>query len=147
MPGPRRTYARSVWSQRGVVDYALQKRAALAAVRSGLASTTDVCDPDPYTLRAAKHHGQPTDRSCPLCRRGSLVELGYTFGEELGAYSGRIKSPAEQAAMAREYGEFRVYVLEVCVGCGWNHLHRSYVLGDGVPRTPPRRRRAADAGS
>jgi hypothetical protein len=133
-----------MWSERAVVDYALQKRATLAAFRSGLSTTTDVCDPDPYTLRAAKHHGEPTERPCPLCRRESVVELGYTFGEELGQYSGRIRSTAEQAVMAREHGEFRVYVLEVCLDCGWNHLHRSYVLGDGVPRTPPRRRRAGE---
>ncbi len=133
-----------MWSQRAVVDYALQKRSTLAAFRSGFATTTDVCDPDPYTLRAARHHGEATDRLCPLCRRDPLVELGYTFGDELGSYSGRIKSAAEQEVMAREHGEFRVYVLEVCLSCGWNHLHRSYVLGDGVPRTPPRRRRAAE---
>ena len=41
--------------------------------------------------------------------------------------------------MAREHGEFRVYVVEVCTGCGWNHLHLSYLLGDGVPRRPPPR--------
>ena len=75
---------------------------------------------------------------CARCAAASpLVELGYTFGDELGPYSGRIKSTAEQAVMAREHGEFRVYVLEICLSCGWNHLHRSYVLGDGVPRTPP----------
>ena len=55
------------------------------------------------------------------------------FGDELGQYSGRIKSPAELEPMAREHGEFRVYVVEVCPGCGWNHLVLSFVLGDGVP--------------
>jgi hypothetical protein len=40
--------------------------------------------------------------------------------------------------MAREYGHFRVYIVEVCQKCSWNHLHLSYILGDGVPRTPPR---------
>ena len=39
--------------------------------------------------------------------------------------------------MAREHGEFRVYVVEVCQRCGWNHLRPSYVLGDGVPRRAP----------
>ena len=63
-----------MWSQRAVVDYALQKRATLAALRSGFTTTTDVCDPDPYTLRAARHHGEPTERTCPLCRREPVVE-------------------------------------------------------------------------
>jgi hypothetical protein len=46
--------------------------------------------------------------------------------------------------MAREHGEFRVYVVEVCQECSWNHLTLSYVLGDGVPRRAPRRRRTAE---
>ncbi|WP_221635441.1 DUF5318 family protein [Actinomadura hallensis] len=33
--------------------------------------------------------------------------------------------------MDREYGEFRVYVVEVCQSCAWNHLAMSYVLGRG----------------
>ena len=103
-------------------------------------SPTDVCDADPYLLRAARFHGEPTAAACPVCRREDLVELSYIFGDELGQYSGRIKSPAELARMAHEHGEFRVYVVEVCQGCEWNHLTSSYVLGDGVPRRPPRRR-------
>ena len=75
--------------------------------------------------------------------------MSYVYGDELGQYSGRVKTECELAEMAREHGEFRVYVVEVCAGpsagtlgsgggCGWNHLVQSYVLGDGVPR----RRRA-----
>jgi hypothetical protein len=133
-----------MWSQRSVVDYGLQRRATLAALFRGSASATDVCDADPYLLRAAKHHGQPTSRQCPVCRRVLLVELSYSFGDELGQYSGRIKSPAELERMAHEHGEFRVYVVEVCQSCEWNHLTSSYVLGDGVPRRPPRRRHTVE---
>jgi hypothetical protein len=50
-------------------------------------------------------------------------------GDELGRYAGRVKATSELADMAREYGEFRVYVVEVCQGCAWNHLTVSYVLG------------------
>ena len=131
-------------SQRGVIDYALQKRAALAALRSGFSTTTDVCDPDPYTLRAAKHHGEPTDRLCPVCRREPVVELGYTFGEELGQYSGRIKKTPELEEMAHEFGEFKVVVVEVCLECHWNHMILSYLLGDGVKRKPPRRQQTVE---
>ncbi len=35
--------------------------------------------------------------------------------------------------MAHEYEEFRVYVVEVCQGCSWNHLTVSFVLGNGGP--------------
>jgi len=131
-------------SPRSVIDYALARRATLEALATGGASPTDVCDADPYLLRAAKFHGQPTRRPCPVCGRTELVELSYAFGDELGQYSGRIKSPAELAQMARQQGEFRVYVVEVCQRCEWNHLTTSYVLGDGVPRRPPRRQRTVE---
>jgi len=148
--GQRRTLD-CVWSQRSVVDYGLARRAALTALRgTGSTSREDVCDAHPYLLRAARYHGNPADRDCPVCRAHGLVEVSYVYGDELGQYSGRVKSPQELEEMAHEHGEFRVYVVEVCAGspegsvgpgngCGWNHLVQSYVLGDGVPR----RRRAA----
>ena len=133
-----------MWSQRSVIDYSLARRATLASLLRGGASATDVCDADPYLLRAAKFHGEPAGRACPVCRSDGLATLNYVFGDELGQYSGRIKPTVELEAMAREHGEFRVYVVEVCRGCSWNHLTRSYVLGDGVPRRPPRRRRTVE---
>ena len=128
-----------MWSQRSVIDYSLARRATLSALRSGGATTTDVCDADPYLLRAAKFHGERTGRPCPVCAKQPLDTLNYVFGDELGQYSGRIKASGELEQMAREHGEFRVYIVEVCQGCGWNHLVTSYVLGDGVARQPPRR--------
>jgi hypothetical protein len=138
---PVRATVERVWSQRALVDYSMQRRATLTALFSGGALATDVCDADPYLLRAAKHHGEPAGRDCPVCRRGPLTELRYVYGDELGPYQGRIRSVGELEAMAREHGEFRVYVVEVCQGCSWNHLVSSFVLGDGVPRRPPRARR------
>jgi hypothetical protein len=139
--GGFRLRSSAVWSQRSVIDYSLQRRATLAALFRGAASTTDVCDADPYLLRAAKHHGRPTDRLCPVCRKEPLRELSYVYGDELGPFQGRIRAPQELAAMAREHGEFRVYVVEVCQACSWNHLTTSYLLGDGVQRRPLRARR------
>ncbi|MDP9395874.1 MAG: DUF5318 domain-containing protein [Actinomycetota bacterium] len=129
-----------MWSQRSVIDYSLARRATLESLRGGGASTSDVCDAHPYLLRAAKFHGEPTDRLCPVCGREPLRHVTYVYGDELGQYSGRIRSRAELEAMARKHGEFRVYVVEVCQGCAWNHLTSSFVLGDGVRRRPPRRR-------
>ncbi len=88
---------------------------------------------------AAKHHGLLTQRDCPMCRRDKVHELQYTFGDQLGQYSGRIKSDLELDEMQSEFGEFRVYVVEVCLGCGWNHLTSSFLLGDGQERKPPRK--------
>ena len=128
-------------SQRAYVDYTLDKRATLMALYRGKA---DACDADPYLLLAAKFHGTRADRGCPVCKKTSLFELRYTFGDQLGQFSGRIKSADELLAMEQEFGEFRVYVVEVCRECSWNHLCASYVLGDGVTRKVPRRQRTLE---
>ncbi|KAB2344663.1 DUF5318 family protein [Actinomadura rudentiformis] len=114
-----------------VVDYGLAKRAALAELRSGALTRDDACDAHPYLLRAARYHGEPTDQACPVCGRERLTHVTYVYGDELGRYEGRVKTTADLADMDREYGEFRVYVVEVCQGCAWNHLSVSYVLGHG----------------
>ena len=91
-------------------------------------------------MRAAKFHGIKADRNCPICKKNNLVELRYTFGDQLGQYSGRIKTIDELIEMENEFGEFRVYLVEVCRDCSWNHLVHSYLLGDGINRKPPRRK-------
>lgn len=122
-------------SQRAVVDYGLARRATLASLWSGRLEVTDACDAHPYLLRAAKYHGEPTDKRCPVCRRERLTHVTYVYGDELGRVAGRAAGADELVAMAREYGEFRVYVVEVCQGCSWNHLTVSYILGHGRPRS------------
>lgn len=117
-----------------MIDYSLARRATLTDLVSGGTSLDDACDAHPYLLRAAKYHGEPTDRPCPVCRRAPLTHVTYVYGDELGQYSGRVKATVELEAMAREHGEFQVYVVEVCQSCSWNHLALSYVLGDGTPR-------------
>ena len=129
--------------RRSVVDYALARRATLASVCAGHTTVADVCDAHPYLLRAAKFHGETTDINCPICRKMPLTHVTYVYGDELGQYEGRVKRGPELAEMASEYGEFRVYVVEVCQSCGWNHLASSYVLGTGQPRTRRGRRARA----
>ncbi|CAB4816348.1 unannotated protein [freshwater metagenome] len=128
-------------SLRSYIDYSLDKRATLLALFRG---AVDACDADPYLMRAAKFHGEKVNRNCPVCKKLFLVELRYTFGDQLGQYSGRIKTPEELAAMESEFGEFRVYIVEVCRDCSWNHLCASFVLGDGVERKAPRRVRTLE---
>jgi hypothetical protein len=144
----RRTLV-GVWSQRSVIDYGLARRATLTSLLgAGAVTREDACDAHPYLLLAARHHGEPTGRECPVCRAELLVEVSYVYGDQLGRYQGRVKSRAELVEMAHEHGEFTVYVVEVGRGCGWNHLVRSYVLGDGVDRRVARgSRRTAYAGS
>jgi hypothetical protein len=131
-----------MWSQRSVTDYALARRATLAALFGGSLTTTDVCDAHPYLLRAAKYHGEPTATTCPVCRKERLTHVTYVYGDDLGPYSGRVKRSAELPTLAAEYAEFTVYVVEVCQSCAWNHLTMSYVMGDAESRRRPRRRTA-----
>lgn len=134
-----------MWSRREEVDYALQRRNTLRRLQGHRRSLarSEACDADPMLIRAALHHGEPHITPCPVCER-RMVVLNYVFGDQLGQYSGRIKSTAELEEMQGEFGEFRVFVVEVCHECGWNHLIASYVLGDGVVRKPPRRQRTVE---
>ena len=131
-------------TRRQVVDYALQRRALLAEVRTGRVSATEACDAHPYLQRAAKYHGVVSDTSCPVCRKDRLTHVHYVYGDELRHMSGQAKSPRELPQLETVHGEFSVYVVEVCPTCGWNHLTVSFVLGHGSPReASPRRRRQA----
>ena len=128
-------------SKRSFIDYSLDKRATLLALFRGV---VDACDADPYLMRAAKYHGEKTSRKCPVCKKDGLVELRYTFGDQLGQFSGRIKTEIELLEMENEFGEFAVYIVEVCRDCSWNHLCASYLLGDGSERKPPRKVRTLE---
>jgi hypothetical protein len=128
-------------TKRGFIDYSLDKRATLLALFRGV---VDACDADPYLMRAAKYHGEKVDRKCPVCKKDSLVELRYTFGDQLGQFSGRIKNGDELDEMESEFGEFSVYVVEVCRECSWNHLCSTYLLGDGRERKAPRKQRTLE---
>jgi hypothetical protein len=127
-------------TRRSVVDYALARRATLASVRSGHTTLADACDAQPYLVRAAKYHGEATEEPCPVCRKTNVTHVTYVYGDELGQYAGRVKRTSELTEMAAEYGEFRVYVVEVCQSCRWNHLATSYVLGTGEQPASRRRR-------
>ncbi|MCL1838170.1 MAG: DUF5318 domain-containing protein [Propionibacteriaceae bacterium] len=128
-----------MWSKRDEVNYALQRRNTLQSLQRPQRIFADSCDADPMLLRSAHHHGEESKVPCPICNNERLLNLNYVFGDQLGQYSGRIKTTAELSEMQSEYGEFKVFVVEVCVECGWNHLINSYLLGDGVKRRPPRR--------
>ena len=141
-PSPRTLLP--MWSQREVIDYALQRRSAPGAAASwshtrteehGRGSDADPCGQAPR--RAA-------NADCPVCESNELVNLQYVFGDQLGQYSGRIKRTTELEEMAHEFGEFKVVVVEVCPACGWNHMILSYLLGDGVKRKPPRRQQTVE---
>jgi hypothetical protein len=127
---------------RCVVDYALARRAALTALRTGRAARADVCDAQQYLKRAARYHGEPTEAPCPVCQDERLVHVTYAYGEYFpSGGNGRARASRELRELALELPEFSVFVVEVCVECGWNHLVTSYVLGTGI--FPARRRRSS----
>jgi len=134
-----------VRNQRQVVDHALQRRALLAGVYAGRVGTMDVCDASPYLLRAAKFHGQPSKVTCPVCRKEPLTLVSWVYGDEIKHLSGSARTADELTRMSTMFAEFRVYVVEVCRSCSWNHLVQSYVLGTGdVDDHDSRRRTAAE---
>jgi hypothetical protein len=111
------------------IDYRMAKLAILREVRVGRMSRFDVCDAHPELLRAAKHIGHETSDLCPICEKEPLRVLFYTYGKELKRQNGYVRRPQDLNALRREVGEFVCYVVEVCTGCSWNHLVRSFVTG------------------
>ncbi|MCX5044924.1 DUF5318 domain-containing protein [Aldersonia sp. NBC_00410] len=129
--------------QRQVVDYALQRRSLLAEVYAGRVGVTEVCDANPYLLRAAKFHGRGSDLICPICRKEQLTLVSWVFGDGLGPVSGSARTAEELVRLAATQEEFSVHVVEVCRTCSWNHLVQSYVLGLTPAPKQRRSRRAA----
>lgn len=135
-------------TQRQVVDYSLQKRALLREVYAGRVGVYEVCDASPYLKNAARFHGEPTDVRCPICRRENLTHVHYIYGDELKQSAGQARKLAELPVMAMTLREFQVYVVEVCRGCGWNHLVEQFLLGrDGLASAEPGPARQAVAGA
>ena len=128
---------------RQIVDYALQRRSLLANVYAGRVGVAEVCDASPYLLRAARFHGEPSKETCPVCRKERLTEVSWVFGDGLKHVSGSARTPEELARMELAFGEFSVYVVEVCRTCNWNHLVQSYVLGT-APAPKQRRPRRTE---
>ncbi|HVE64594.1 MAG TPA: DUF5318 family protein [Mycobacteriales bacterium] len=129
-------------TQRSAIDYALAKRAALADLFAGRTSAAEVCDAHPYLLRAAKYHGEPTDKTCPVCKGADpLTHVTYVYGDDLKQSSGQARSAADLSALAAAHDDLAVYVVEVCRRCGWNHLDTSYLLSRAGPPSARRTKR------
>jgi Family of unknown function (DUF5318) len=134
-------------TQRQWVDYSLQRRSLLREVYSNRVGTYEVCDASPYLKSAARFHGDQTEDRCPICRRENLTHVNYIYGDELKTSAGQARSRVELPSLAMTLREFTVYVVEVCRGCGWNHLIEQYVLGwDGLADSAEEAAAAAAAG-
>ncbi len=112
-----------------MVDFALKRHAVLTDVRAGRVRPAEVCDAQAYLKLAARNYGELTGTACPVCEGPGLRRVHYVYGDKLGTVAGQAKHPVELEALAQRVTEFRVYLVEVCNDCGWNHLLRTFVLG------------------
>ena len=121
----------------GEIDYRLARQMQISEYHKGRIARNEVCDAHPELRRNASALGMPTSRPCPICADTDLVLVTYVFGPRLPAAGRCISKKTELAAVAKRSGTFTAYVVEVCTGCWWNHLVRSFLLGRST-------RRAAD---
>lgn len=126
----------------GTVDYSLARRAVLRDLAAGRLSRFDTCDAHPDLLRAARYCGQPTNDRCPVCDGAPLVLVSYVFSDELPKRENGMVWTQKDLNPLLRYKEVRVYTVEVCTGCGWNHLRAQVAVGHGG-RGRPRRDRAS----
>jgi hypothetical protein len=110
-----------------VVDYTFAKRALLRDFGSGIISRFDICDAHPELLRAARYMGEQSSRPCPVCDKDELKLLAYVYSDDLKANNGRVWELDKALSMAADHRGARCYVVEVCVGCSWNHLREAFV--------------------
>ncbi len=120
----------------GVIDYSLQRRALLREVYAGRLGISEVCDASPYLKSAARFHGESTELRCPICRREFVTYVHYIYGDQLKHSAGQARKRSELAVLADTFGEFQVFVVEVCTSCNWNHLVEQYLLGSSVASAP-----------
>ncbi|WP_204286467.1 DUF5318 family protein [Microbispora amethystogenes] len=123
-------------SQRSVEARGFARRAAVRSVRADRTRARDFWDARPPLPHAARPHAEPMPRICPTRGRRNVTNVTPVYGAERGRAAGRARGRAERAATAREYGESRVCVGEVCQGCTWNHLAVSFVHGTADPPGP-----------
>ncbi len=125
------------------VDYSLARRAVLLAYRSGQVSRLEICDAHPDLLRAARSMGEATDVHCPVCDSGDLALVSYVFSDELSKRENGATWPRGDVAPLLKFREARLYTVEVCPDCSWNHLRSQVTLGHGRTRRTARRGRRA----
>lgn len=113
----------------GSVEFRLARNAVVAEFLKGRLSRAEVCDAHPELLRAARNCATPTAQECPVCEVDQVVMVTYVFGPGLPAGGRCVTTLAQMARLNRRSTVLAGYVVEVCPGCGWNHLARSHPVG------------------
>jgi hypothetical protein len=112
----------------GEIDYRLARQSVISEYRKGRLARHEVCDAHPELVRAARQVGEPSSRLCPICEDERVVLVSYVFGPRLPSHGRCITTRDELARLAKRSGSFSCYVVEVCPGCSWNHLARTFLL-------------------
>lgn len=110
------------------MDYSLARRATIRAVRGGRLSRMEVCDAHPDLLRAASYSGEVTTDPCPVCEQGALVLVKYVFSDALPKRDNGMVWTGPDVSRLLELPEARIYTVEVCPDCSWNHLRTQLAL-------------------
>lgn len=116
----------------GQIDYRLVRRQTIDEFKRGRLGRRDICDAHPELLRAARGIGESTTRACPICEEEQLVLVSFAFGPRLPPH-GRCITGQEVGRLSARRDEATCYVVEVCPGCSWNHLVRTFLLGGRRP--------------
>jgi hypothetical protein len=113
----------------GQIDFRLQRRHLIREYQRGRLARHEVCDAHNELIRAANGVGVVTEQICPICQDVALRHVTYVFGPGLPAH-GKCVYTADDFEALRNYPKQRAaYTVEVCVGCKWNHLARTFLIG------------------
>ena len=107
------------------IDFVLARRALVRAYNRGELTKDESCDAHPALIRAASNLGVEQDSECPICAEGKVVNVYYAFGPKLPAHGRCLENRSgEVERYLLSDLEVKVYEVEVCLYCHFNHLIR-----------------------
>ena len=112
----------------GMIDYRLDRRRTLRAFRSGELDRQEICDAQIELMRVGRDYSKAATTPCPVCEERTLRHVRFVFGPRLPPAGRCVTSAKELERLAQKAADYRCYLVEVCIGCRWNHLLSSYLL-------------------